>query len=776
MRYLLSLLLSYLLATPVFAIYDLATINLTPNADGSTTFCFQLDTSQPAMYLAVTTNYQDFLFFSPELSLSLWQPPTPPPAFLQKSVKPACYGPFSKEHLQDVKLFAGVGNSFQEVIDRQQYLQIFDGFPTLTKEEKPWTVMVYMVGSTLEREKSITKGNASKDILEMLAGTRATLPNQVNVVLATGGSSREGWNTVKRSLVRGGQLYVLQDLGKQLMSEPQTLTDFVSWAKDNFPAQHYALILWNHGGGTQGYGQDTSQSLNAKMMSLDQLHQAYQTIREQFGQPLDLVVYDACVMASIEVAEITATLTDAMAGSVEVEPQYGLDYSYLFSHLNQAPPADGLTLGKIAKDGYIQYSQAQKSGNSFREVPITYSVFDLTLLPAFRDTLKQFATEFDQVLHSDFLSYEMLSRGIIRAPGYPLAKTGRILNSLSGKTSGTDAIRIDLYNVLQTVSPDYPNLKVPSDQLQSLLDQLVVSYEGNLQDRIQADDAVIAKAGRVSLDITINYDNDGKTIEPTYLSVLPEAYRLLYQDLIYYDQRRRGDTSTPEGNFVSTDCPLGMTCAEAKWWELPASEVLGVAGYYGQLSGEVTNLYLVKSLYRYHPLESDLDIGVDGHQACQYQLCVNETTCEELTVTEQNDQLLADISLNDSPAILTFCQGENDLWSACSVVSQTQGIWGRADILYPGDSLTPTTLHFQADELTSQQGNSLAVGEEPVTLKTSCDTYTATVVASYYGANQQPQFETICNKGDCVCGEGDQDASCQATGFQFKAGVRLKVE
>jgi hypothetical protein len=785
MRHFFSLPLYLLLTTPTFALYDAVSINTVPTGN-DTTFCFSQDTSPKIsfdtlkldnlMYLAATTNYTDFFFLTPtaietEPSVQVWQLPTEPPIFSQWNKNGPvvnCLGPFDNAMLQSFKLYIGVSNSFSDLLQNQKYRQFFNGFVTLPQPPKNWTVMVYMVGSDLE-----SRGrNGSKDLLEMLTGTTPTSSDTTNLVLTTGGSTREGWKTVKRSLIQDGQYYVLEDLGAKSMAAPQTLSDFVIWAKDHFPAQHYALILWNHGGGTGGYGKDTSEVGNGDVITLPELHQTYQTIRTQLDKPLDIVVYDACLMSSIEVAEITSTVANVMAGSAELEPAHGLNYEHLLHTIITNPPLDGISFGKVVKTGYLQ--QTQDKG-TFQKSPITYSVLDLTQLPAFSNTLQQFATEFNQVLTTNsLLSYEMLSRGIIRAPGYPLAQTGRIVTSLSGKTGGNDAIRIDLYNVLQTVIPDFPNLKVQSDQLLSLLDQLVVSYEGNLQDRIHADDTITAKAGRMSLDITINNDNDGKAIEPAYLSVLPEAYRLLYQDLVYYDQRRRKDTSTPAGSFVNIDCSPGMTCAEAKWWELPANEVLGIEGYYGQQSGEVVNLYLVKSLYRYRALESDLDIGVDGHQACQYQLCVNETTCEDLTLTEQSDQLLADISLNNSPAILTFCQGENDTWSACSVVQQIQGIWGRADTLYPGDSVTPTTLHFQTGKLTSQAGNTLQVGEEPVTLTNSCDTFTATIIASYYGANQKRQFESLCNEGDCVCGEDDLDASCQA--IHVKAGVRLKVE
>lgn len=142
----------------------------------------------------------------------------------------------------------------------------------------------------------------------MLQGSSQAPSNSTNLIISTGGSTRNGWQTVKRTVIQNGQQYVLEDLGAKSMAGPQTLSDFVIWAQANFPAQHYALILWNHGDGTNGYGLDTSETGNGDTMTLPELQQAYQTIAQQIENPLEVVVYDVCLMASIEVAEVTATV------------------------------------------------------------------------------------------------------------------------------------------------------------------------------------------------------------------------------------------------------------------------------------------------------------------------------------------------------------------------------------------------------------------------------------------------------------------------------------
>ncbi len=748
----LTFLCCFLFSLPTLAIYDLASFNITPSPQG-TQFCFLLDTPEKEMYLALTTDEQNFLFLSPDLNTTLWQPPAVPPVFFTNKFRPGCYGPFDAASLQGVQLYAGVGSSFDNLVQHQKYLKIFGGSPTLSNESKSWTVMVYMVGSSLERQPPNeqlppkTIGNASKDIVEMLVGTRLPENRNINVVITTGGSSREGWKTVKRSLVQDGQLHVLEDLGGISMANPQTLSDFVLWAKGKFPAEHYALVLWNHGGGTQGFGQDTSQNAQSQMMSLAELHQAYQTIAN--NGKLDLVTYDACVMAAIEVAEVTASVTDTMTGSVEVEPAHGIDYTSFLQQLSKTLPSDGIMVGNIIKTGYIQQT---KDKRTFDTDQITYSIFDLTQLPKVRTAFGHFTEELRKKFDdSSFLSYEALSQGIIRAPGYPRKETGRLLRSLDDKEN----IRIDLYNVLQTVPPGFSQLKSYAEELQASLRQLVVNYETN--DRVKGIDI---EAGRISIDLGS---------EKSYLSVLPEAYTQFSKTMDIYNQKRKNDTFEPTGNFT---CPSGITCADAKWWNLQANEVISVDGYYGQQVEQGVNVYFIKSLYRYQPLKDDIEIGVNGQEACQLELCSSDTECSLLTVTEDHGLWLADAKYNEMPAVLTLCS-DGSQWKVCRVLPQLSGVWGRSEEVMSGDVIVPTLLNLQDKQLTSQTSSALTVGDIAPFIRQHCDAQKAVITANFFGNNNKQQFERLCDKGDCVCQANDLNESCIATSNQFKAGIRI---
>ena len=122
--------------------------------------------------------------------------------------------------------------------------------------------MVYIVGSNLESR----YGSATNDIAEM---RQAGLDyDKTNLLVYTGGSKR--WVSDIPSTSNNvldlskdpeekdsKERIVAHTDASANMGIPQTLSEFVSYCTENYPAQHYGLILWNHGGGPLwGYGSD----------------------------------------------------------------------------------------------------------------------------------------------------------------------------------------------------------------------------------------------------------------------------------------------------------------------------------------------------------------------------------------------------------------------------------------------------------------------------------------------------------------------------------------
>ncbi|MFH1735124.1 MAG: clostripain-related cysteine peptidase, partial [bacterium] len=103
-----------------------------------------------------------------------------------------------------------------------------------------WTFMVYMAGD------NNLDGAALRDIAEM---ARAGSTKDVNVLVQL---DRIEDNLTRRFRITTGGGFkkdCIESFGEANTGDPQVLYDFVKWAADNYPADRYALILWNHGSG-----------------------------------------------------------------------------------------------------------------------------------------------------------------------------------------------------------------------------------------------------------------------------------------------------------------------------------------------------------------------------------------------------------------------------------------------------------------------------------------------------------------------------------------------
>jgi len=103
-----------------------------------------------------------------------------------------------------------------------------------------WTFMVYIAGD------NNLDGAALRDIAEM---ARAGSTKDVNILVQL---DRIEDNLTRRfRITQGGGFKTdcIASFGDTNTGDPQILYDFVKWAADNYPADRYALILWNHGSG-----------------------------------------------------------------------------------------------------------------------------------------------------------------------------------------------------------------------------------------------------------------------------------------------------------------------------------------------------------------------------------------------------------------------------------------------------------------------------------------------------------------------------------------------
>jgi hypothetical protein len=238
------------------------------------------------------------------------------------------------------------------------------------------TVMVYMCGSNLESE----DGCGTLDLGEMAA---ADLGGNVNVIIETGGCT--DWKTpgianneVQRWQLKDGQLVELDRRGTIGMLSSDELRDFISFSAQNYPANRYAFVFWDHGGGSlAGFGSD--ELFPNSVLLLTDIRQAI----HDSGVRFDFIGFDACLMGTIETAYMLEPYADYLVGSEETEPAYGWDYTPWLTALGENPSMDTVQLGQIIADSFIQQNKSSQgqgdpdmtlSTVALREIPYVYQM------------------------------------------------------------------------------------------------------------------------------------------------------------------------------------------------------------------------------------------------------------------------------------------------------------------------------------------------------------------------------------------------------------------
>ena len=228
------------------------------------------------------------------------------------------------------------------------------------------TIFIYMCGSDLETK----QGLAGKNIDEILS---ANIGNDMNVVIETGGA--QTWRShdidneaIQRYEVRGGELRLLDSLPQANMGEAETLADFLIWGQKEYKSEQNMLVLWDHGGGSaKGVCFDENYSFDA--LSLTELKEAFDAVK--LNRKFDLITFDACLMATIEVVSVIKEYADYMIASEEIIPGGGMDYKAICEAFFSESQSE--EIGKKICDAFMD--KCEKTG---KNIYSTLSLIDLS--------------------------------------------------------------------------------------------------------------------------------------------------------------------------------------------------------------------------------------------------------------------------------------------------------------------------------------------------------------------------------------------------------------
>ncbi|HEU4564014.1 MAG TPA: clostripain-related cysteine peptidase, partial [Gemmatimonadaceae bacterium] len=223
---------------------------------------------------------------------------------------------------------------------------------------RKWTVLVYLAA-----DNSLAIAGV-QDIDEMeAAGSDANISVVVQAEFSptqlqragcqtAGCINRPNWNTFRYAIpAAGGQSRpgpdgAATDIGNRDMTKAQELREFIEWGKQNYPADHYAVVLWNHGGGYTGLIEDVTSG-GSHMMSLADVRTALQG-----AGGADVVAFDMCLMGGFETLVSLSGAADFVTFSEEVEPGAGYPYREIVQGLRASPLADGRAVSMLIADKY----------------------------------------------------------------------------------------------------------------------------------------------------------------------------------------------------------------------------------------------------------------------------------------------------------------------------------------------------------------------------------------------------------------------------------------
>ena len=324
--------------------------------------------------------------------------------------------------------------------------------------EREWTFMVY-----LDADNNLESAGI-KDLNEMeTVGSSDNLAIIVQMDRIPGYDSSNGnWTETRRYYVtkdndtQNINSDLLENLGELNMGDNSTLLSFVIWSMQTYPAQHYALILWDHGGscatGPGACWDDTNPQDDC--LTLKEIKKALADIYSTTGKKIDVLAFDACLMGTIEVAYQVRDYVNYMVASEETEPNDGCPYDMILTELAASPSMSPAQLASTIVTKYVS-SYTDGLPNPEDAPHVTSAAFNLTKVDEAAVAVSQLA----EAIIGDFNNSESAVRS-----AWEQAETFR-------------GDYVDLYNFTQLLNDKVSNvtIKTKAESVLDAVNSLIIS-------------------------------------------------------------------------------------------------------------------------------------------------------------------------------------------------------------------------------------------------------------------------------------------------------------
>jgi hypothetical protein len=291
--------------------------------------------------------------------------------------------------------------------------------------KKNWTVMVYLAGD------NNLDGAGVVDLKEM---KKVGSTPEINI-LAQFDRQGAGSRTKRYFLKKGGTFDqdAVADLGETNTGDPKVLEDFIKWGAVSYPAEHFLVVVWNHGAGwddtnvyraanrllkldvirkngiaarSRGGALGTVSSRQIRSITDRRFRRALFSSTVTRAIRTRAIAFDdnakdfldniemkrllgsakkalKCLMSMVEVGYQVRDSVTYTVGSEQVEPGDGWPYDTILAELAKKPTMTPDALSKVIVKKYLAaYSTAE---------PVTQSAFDLTRSDTMTTAIDQLA-------------------------------------------------------------------------------------------------------------------------------------------------------------------------------------------------------------------------------------------------------------------------------------------------------------------------------------------------------------------------------------------------
>jgi hypothetical protein len=324
-------------------------------------------------------------------------------------------------------------------------------------------ILVYSVGSDLESKNAAS----SEELMDIVKNYRDTDPNSLDIITAFGGSNKDGWRGMRIATIEqlkadakdgkfGNGQYLYSDTNAD-MGSGQSLAKFFSVARSSRTADKTILILSDHGASYDGIGIDEITSNSLQMNDLD-------TVLRGAGISYDAIMFDACLMSSVEVGKTVQPYTRLILGSEEIQ-RGGYDFEKFLGPLTSKPDTDSMTPIRSVIDAYIDEDPKVQHA-------LTMSIIDVSKMPTIQASL-------------DELGARLL----------PLCDDPQGIHDLKGAYNdavrlgvleGSKPVSVDLVSLLEHIKKKRPELSLEIDKTIGLVRSAVVYERHNAFSKVVA--------------------------------------------------------------------------------------------------------------------------------------------------------------------------------------------------------------------------------------------------------------------------------------------------